>query len=70
MTPKERLHLLVDKLADEQAERVLALLESVAAAGAAPSGVRVLPKSLGFGDSGRSDVSERVDEVLAEGFGR
>jgi len=31
---------------------------------------RPLPAFVGFGDSGRTDVSERADELLAEGFGR
>lgn len=29
-----------------------------------------LPAFVGMGDSGRSDVSERVDEILGEGFGK
>jgi hypothetical protein len=29
-----------------------------------------LPEFVGIGDSGRSDLSERVDELLTEGFGR
>ena len=28
------------------------------------------PAFTGIGDSGRTDVSERADELLAEGFGR
>lgn len=28
------------------------------------------PRSLAVGNSGRSDISERVDELLADGFGR
>jgi len=70
MTTKERLHRLVDELADEQADRALVLLESVANLPPAVSRRRVIPRSLGIGRSGRSDVSTRVDEVLAEGFGR
>jgi hypothetical protein len=58
---KEQLHRLVDTLADDQAERALLLLESIAVSTAA---------SLGIGESGRADVSERVDEMLADGFGR
>lgn len=70
MTTKERLHRLVDELADEQADRALVLLESVARPPLAASKRRAIPRSLGIGRSGRSDVSTRVDEVLAEGFGR
>lgn len=70
MTTKERLHRLVDELPDEQADRALALLESVASRSPAVSKRRAIPRSLGIGRSGRSDVSTHVDEVLAEGFGR
>lgn len=70
MTTKERLHRLVDELADEQADRALVLLESVTGPSPAVSRHRAIPRSLGIGRSGRTDVSERVDEVLAEGFGR
>jgi hypothetical protein len=31
---------------------------------------RALPAFIGIDDSGRTDVSERADELLAEGFGR
>jgi hypothetical protein len=31
---------------------------------------RSLPEFVGIGESGRSDISERVDEFLADGFGR
>jgi hypothetical protein len=31
---------------------------------------RAWPVFTGIGDSGRTDVSERADELLAEGFGR
>lgn len=70
MTTKERLHQLVDGLADEQAARALVLLEGVAVSCANPGRRRMVPSSLGVGVSGRADVSERVDEMLAEGFGR
>ncbi len=70
VTTKERLHQLVDELPDEQATRALALLEGVTASSAERVRRRVVPSSLGAGASGRTDVSERVGEVLAEGFGR
>lgn len=70
MTTKERLHQLVDDLPDEQAARALALLEGVAGSSVDPGRRRVVPSSLGVGASGQSDVSERVHEILAEGFGR
>jgi hypothetical protein len=31
--------------------------------------VRQIPAFVGIGDSGRSDISEHVDELLAGGFG-
>lgn len=41
------------------------------APGSRLSPVRELPAFVGAGDSGRSDISQRVDEVLAEdGFGQ
>lgn len=70
VTTKERLHRLVDELADEQADRALMLLESVTSSPPAVRRRRGIPRSLGIGRSGRSDVSTRVDEVLAEGFDR
>jgi hypothetical protein len=30
---------------------------------------RAMPRGIGLGRSGRSDLSERVDELLADGFG-
>ncbi|MGH8962708.1 MAG: hypothetical protein ACRDWT_16225 [Jatrophihabitantaceae bacterium] len=70
MTTKERLHQLVDELADEQIDRALVLPESVTGPAPAVSRRRAVPRSLGIGRSGRRDVSERADEMLAEGFGR
>lgn len=68
VSPKELLHRLVDELPDEQAPRALELLRGIADAG--PDRPRRLPSSLGVGDSGRADISGRVDEILADGFGR
>lgn len=70
VTTKERLHQLVDELPDEKAPRALALLESVTGSSRELGRRRVVPSSLGAGASARTDVSERVDEILAEGFGR
>lgn len=70
VTTKEQLHRLVDELADEQADRALMLLETVTDDASAAATRQRVPASLGAGASGRSDVSERVDEVLNEGFGR
>lgn len=69
VTTKEQLHRLVDTLANDQAELALLLLESIAVPTEAAT-KRRLPVSLGIGESGRADVSERVDDLLADGFGR
>ncbi len=70
VTTKEQLHQLVDELADEQAAHALVLLETVSKSRLAPRSPRRVPSSLGVGASGRGDLSERVDEVLAKDFGR
>jgi hypothetical protein len=70
VTAKEQLQQLLADLGEEQALRVLQLvkplLQDASEGHEAPS----LPKFVGIGASGRSDLSERVDELLAEGFGR
>jgi hypothetical protein len=68
VTTKEQEHRLVDTVADDQVERAL-LLESITVS-AEVAAKRWPPASLGIGDSGRADVSEQVDELLADGFGR
>jgi hypothetical protein len=70
VTAKEQLQQLVAEMGEEQASRALGLLRPLVQDkpdnGQAPR----LPEFVGSGDSGRSDLSERVDELLAEGFGR
>lgn len=67
---RDELHQLVDELPEDQVPGVIADVRR-----------RLAPAKLGswppafFGSidkprSGRTDVSERVDEILAEGFGR
>lgn len=74
MTRKEILLELVEHLPDEQVEVALNLIRQLTPADAAdsrPLPVRELPAFVGAGDSGRSDISQRVDDVLAEdGFGQ
>jgi hypothetical protein len=67
MTSKERLRALVEDLPEEQAAELLRVASELFSV---PGQRRSLPPFVGIGDSGRSDVSERVDDVLAEGFGR
>lgn len=75
MTAWERLQLLVGGFGEEQAERALELLSPLIGADERPDQfvagmqLRQLPAFVGIGDSGRSDISEHVDELLAGGFG-
>lgn len=70
MTASERLQLLVGGFGEEQAKRALELLSPLIGADARPDQqVRQLPGFVGIGDSGRSDISEHVDDLLAGGFG-
>jgi hypothetical protein len=68
----ERLHLPVDNMDDEQAERALRAVEPIAQSrsAAADAGRRPLPEFVGSFDSGRHDLSQWVDELFADGFGR
>jgi hypothetical protein len=70
MTAKEYLQQLVASLGEEQASRALGLLEPLVEELPEHRHSQILPEFVGSGESGRSDVSERVDELLAEGFGR
>jgi hypothetical protein len=70
MTARERLQLLVDGFGEEQAVRALELLNPLIGADGRPGQqVRRLPDFVGIGDTGRTDISENVDHVLAGGFG-
>jgi hypothetical protein len=72
MTTRERLHRLVDNMDDEQVERALLVVEPILHSGstAADTGRRSLPAFVGSFDSGRHNLSQSVDELLADGFGR
>ncbi|MGH3502697.1 MAG: hypothetical protein ACRDQA_17660 [Nocardioidaceae bacterium] len=67
MTSKERLLQLVEELPDDQADELLRLATNLYAV---PEGGQQLPAFVGIGDSGRSDVSGRAEELLRQGFGR
>lgn len=67
MTSKQRLLQLIERLPEEQAEELLRLATDLYMD---PGRIRPMPAFVGIGDSGRSDVSERVDELLRDGFGR
>jgi hypothetical protein len=70
VTAKEQLHELVEILDDKQADRALSVLSGLVGRVPGQRLVRRQPGSLGQGASGRPDLSDRVDEILAEGFGR
>jgi hypothetical protein len=70
MTAKEQLQQLVAEMGEEQASRALGLIKPVLQEQPDSGQPPRLPGFVGSGDSGRSDLSERVDELLAEGFGR
>jgi hypothetical protein len=70
VTAKEQLQQLVAEMGEEQASRALGLLKPLLQDQPEKGQAPRLPEFVGSGDSGRSDLSERVDELLAEGFGR
>jgi hypothetical protein len=67
VTSKDKLRQLVERLPEDQADELFRL--AVERYGI-PDQRRPLPAFVGIGDSGRTDISERVDDLLAEGFGR
>jgi hypothetical protein len=71
MTTRERLHRLVDNMDDDQVERALLAVEPILQSpGPTAAAHRSLPAFVGSFESGRHDLSQRVDELLADGFGR
>jgi hypothetical protein len=70
VTAKERLQQLVAGFGEEQASRALGLLEPLVGEVPDRRESRAWPAFTVIGDSGRTDVSERAGELLAEGFGR
>jgi hypothetical protein len=62
VTSRDKLLQLVESLPDE-------LLRLAMERYVLPAQRQPLPAFVGIGDSGRSDVSERVDDLLANGFG-
>jgi hypothetical protein len=67
MTSRDKLIELVEGLPDDQAAELLELATQLYVL---PTQRRPLPAFVGIGDSGRTDVSERVDDLLGDGFGR
>jgi len=70
MIARDRLHELVDQLDEQAAERLLAAANELVPA-QRPSGTDpVLPEFVGSFSSGRSDVSERAEDILRDELGR
>jgi hypothetical protein len=65
--PRDELRELVDQLPDDQ---VPAVLEDVRRLVALTRGRPWPPVFFGAGRADRSDVAERSEEILDEGFGR
>jgi hypothetical protein len=66
VTSRDKLLELVENLPEEQVDELLRLaMERYIL----PGQRQPLPAFVGIGDSGRSDISERVDDFLANGFG-
>lgn len=66
MTSRNKLINLVENLPEEQADELLRLATELYSV---LDQRRPLPAFVGIGDSGRSDVSERADDLLSDGFG-
>jgi hypothetical protein len=64
---RDELRRLVEQLPEEQVPAALAEVQRLAAVSEAPEWP---PPWFGAITSARSDTSERVDELLANGFGR
>ena len=72
MTTRERLHELVDNMDDEQVERAILVVEPILQSPTATADVGhlALPAFVGSFESAHTDLSKRVDDLLADGFGR
>lgn len=64
---RDELHRLVERLPEDQVSAALIQVRRLAGAAESPPWP---PAWFGTITAGRADVSERVDELLAEGFGR
>lgn len=64
---RDELHRLVERLPEDQVSAALIEVQRLAGAAESPPWP---PAWFGMITAGRADVSERVDELLAEGFGR
>jgi hypothetical protein len=67
---RDQLHHLIDSLPEEQLELVLVDVRRRAVPRPAPSDKAFAWIAMGPAKNGRTDNAQRVDELLAEGFGR
>jgi len=67
---RDELHHLIDSLPEEQVEQVLADVRRRAQPRNLPSERAFAWIGAGPANNGRNDNAKRVDELLAEGFGR
>ncbi len=67
---RDELHHLIDSLPEEQVEQVLTDVRRRTKPRPAPSDKAFAWIAMGPAKNGRTDNAQRVDELLAEGFGR
>jgi hypothetical protein len=69
VTARDELKRLVADLGEEQASRALGMLEPLVEDLPGHGHSWPLPAFVGIGDSGRSDISEHINDLLSDGFG-
>lgn len=67
---RDELQHLIDSLPDDQVDRVLEDVRRLAGVDSSPSADAFAWVGSGTAKNGRTDNATRVDELLAEGFGR
>ena len=67
---RDELHHLIDALSDEQIVQVLSDVRRHTQPRTIPSEKAYAWIGAGPANNGRSDNAERIDELLADGFGR
>jgi hypothetical protein len=67
---RDELHHLIDELPDDQVPAVAEELRRRTKPRPAPSDKAFAWVGMGVAKNGRTDNARRVDEILAEGFGR
>lgn len=67
---RDELHHLIDSLPEEQVEQMLADVRRRTGPRVAPGEKAFAWIAMGPANNGRTDNATRIDELLAEGFGR